>query len=145
MVGPPISYYFCSVIHVLALLRIIRFSEIGLNVKWNEKTKRAHNDFKITMRMSGKPASCSSTFCLVFPWASLNYVISFSTQVPPVEVELSDEPELAPLTLTHVFGPVVLHVLILALASLVWMGELCLGFGQRRGRIERNNRLWNNH
>ena len=67
MVGPPISYYMCSVIHVHALPRIIRFSEFGLNMKWNEKTKRAHNDFKITMRMSGKPASFPSTFCLVFP------------------------------------------------------------------------------
>ena len=58
-----------------------------------------------------------------------------------MEVELSDEPELAPLTLTHVFGPVVLHVLLLALACLVWLGELCLGFGQRRGRMTKPNMI----
>ena len=53
-----------------------------------------------------------------------------------MEVELSDEPELTPLSLTHVFGPIALHVLILALATLVWLGELCFGFVQSRGRMK---------
>ena len=47
-------------------------------------------------------------------------------QVPPVKIEHSDKPEIAPLTLTHMLGPMVLHVLILALGTLVWLTELCV-------------------
>ena len=57
-----------------------------------------------------------------------------SPQVPPVTVEISDVPEIAPLTLTHLFGPMVLHALILALATLVWLAELCYRIGQKRKR-----------
>ena len=58
-------------------------------------------------------------------------------QVSDVTVKLSDELELVPLTLSHVQGPLVLHVLILGLATLVWLAELCIDIWQRM----RRNRL----
>ena len=44
-----------------------------------------------------------------------------------MNVELSDVPEIVPLTLTHLLGPLILHALILALASFVWLAELFFG------------------
>ena len=43
-----------------------------------------------------------------------------------MEVEFSDKPELAQLTVNHMQGPLGLHALILALATLVWLAELCV-------------------
>ena len=44
-----------------------------------------------------------------------------------MEVEFSDHPELEPLTLIPLQGPLGLHTLILVLATLVWFVEV--GFG----------------
>ena len=52
--------------------------------------------------------------------------------MPPLTVEHSDAPEIAPLTLEHLVGPMALHGLILALATLVWLVELCCGIGQKK-------------
>ena len=43
-----------------------------------------------------------------------------------MEVEFSDKPELSQLTVNHLQGPLGLHALILALATFVWLAELCL-------------------
>ena len=52
--------------------------------------------------------------------------------MPPLTVEHSDAPEIAPLTLEHLAGPMALHALILVLATLVWLAELCCGIGQKK-------------
>ena len=49
-----------------------------------------------------------------------------------MEVEFSDKPELAQLTVNHMQGPLGLHALILVLATLVWLAELCLGAIKQR-------------
>ena len=49
-------------------------------------------------------------------------------------VELSNELEILPLTPTHLFGPLVLHTLILVLATLAWLTELCCGIALTRRR-----------
>ena len=55
-----------------------------------------------------------------------------SVQVPPVKIAFSDKPELVPLTVTHLLGPLLLLALILLLAIFVWMTELCIGFVQQK-------------
>ena len=52
-----------------------------------------------------------------------------------MNIELSDEPEIVPLTPAHLFGPLVLHALILVLAGFVWLAELFFGLIQRRKHI----------
>lgn len=42
-----------------------------------------------------------------------------------MNVELSDEPEILPLTPTHIIGPLVLLASCLVLAFFVWLAELC--------------------
>ena len=49
-----------------------------------------------------------------------------------MKIEHSDKPEIAPLTLAHMLGPMVLHALILALGTLVWLTELCFGSVQQK-------------
>ena len=49
-------------------------------------------------------------------------------------VKLSNKLEILPLTPTHLFGPLVLHTLILVLATLAWMAELSCGIGITRRR-----------
>lgn len=39
------------------LPRVKRFSQFGLNLKWNEMAKHAYSDYKIAMRKSGKNVS----------------------------------------------------------------------------------------
>ena len=64
--------------------------------------------------------------------------------MPPVNVELSDEPEIVPLTLTHLLGPLILHALILAFASCVWLAELLFGFIEERKNVHHlvRNKGW---
>ena len=63
------------------------------------------------------------------------------SQVPPVEVEFSDKPELAPLTLTHVQGPLILvWGLGLCLASLAWLSELFVGNKKEDVRVDHGSR-----
>ena len=50
-----------------------------------------------------------------------------------MKVDFSDHPELEPLTLIHLQGPLGLHAVILILATFVWFGELCM---DRLGKIE---------
>ena len=52
--------------------------------------------------------------------------------MPPLTVEHSDVPEIAPLNLEHLAGPMALHALVLALATLVWLAELCCGIWQKK-------------
>ena len=52
--------------------------------------------------------------------------------MPPLTVEYSDAPEIAPSTLEHLVGPMALHALILALSTLVWLAELCCGIWQKK-------------
>ena len=88
-----------------------------------------------------------NNFCTSYPHLTLSiapYPISsvdkclqsnFSFQIDPVPVKVSsDVPEIAPLTLTHLAGPLALHALILALATLVWLAELCYVIWQKRKR-----------
>ena len=37
--------------------RVRRYSQFGLNIKWNEMSKQAYSDYKIAMKNSGKTAS----------------------------------------------------------------------------------------
>ena len=41
----------------LCLVRVRRFSQFGLNLKWYEMAKIAHSNWKIAMRNSGKSVS----------------------------------------------------------------------------------------
>ena len=50
----------------------------------------------------------------------------------PILIEYSDKPTEEKLTLTHLFGPMLLHAVIMALATIVWIGELCFGAYQRK-------------
>ena len=53
--------------------------------------------------------------------------------MPPVEVEFSDKPEIAPLTLTHMTGPFgLVWGLGLGMATVAWLAELCMGMIQKR-------------
>ena len=79
------------------------------------------------MRKSGKPVSqCLKNVLLI-----LMIRIDIS-QAPPVEVDFSDTPELEPLTLLPLQGPLTLHALILVLASLAWLAELFACLRQER-------------
>ena len=49
-----------------------------------------------------------------------------------MEVEFSDNPELGPLTVVHLMSLFFIHGLFLAIATLVWLGELLFGFIQKR-------------
>ena len=49
-----------------------------------------------------------------------------------MEILFPDEYELAPLTVTPLLGPLLVHALILLLAILVWMTELYFGFVQQK-------------
>ena len=49
-----------------------------------------------------------------------------------MEILFPDEYELAPLTVTPLLGPLLVHGLILLLAILVWMTELYFGFVQQK-------------
>ena len=52
-------------------------------------------------------------------------------QVGQVEVEFSDKPELAPFTVTHLVSLLFINGLFLAIAIVVWLGELWLGFAKK--------------
>ena len=47
--------------------------------------------------------------------------------MPPVEVEYSDKPEWGPLTVSHLHSQLLVHGLLLSIAIVVWVGELCVG------------------
>ena len=49
-----------------------------------------------------------------------------------MEVEFSGLPELGPLTVTHLMSLLFIHGLFLAIATLVWLGELWFGFVQQK-------------
>ena len=49
-----------------------------------------------------------------------------------MEILFPDEYELAPLTVTPLLGPLLVHALFLLLAILVWMTELYFGFVQQK-------------
>ena len=49
-----------------------------------------------------------------------------------MEIQFPDEYELAPLTVTPLLSPLLVHVLFLLLAIFVWFIELCFGIVQQR-------------
>ena len=66
-----------------------------------------------------------------------------------MEVDFSDLPELEPLTLLPLQGPLALHALILILATLVWFAELCMGTLRERKKLvfqqEPSERNWSDN
>ena len=66
----------------------------------------------------------------LFKWLLIG---KYFSQVPPVEVEFSDKPELTPLTLTHLQGPLIMvWALGIGAASMAWLAELSVGAIQNR-------------
>ena len=106
--------------------RVRRFLQFGLDKKWIEKAKIDHSDWKIAMKKSGNPVSRHFFSCCNI------HVTKYSAQVPSVEVEFSDRPKIEKLTITHLLGPILLHCLIMALATFVWLGEMFFGYFQKR-------------
>ena len=107
--------------------RIKQFSQFGLHVKWQRMAKSAYYDWKMAMKRNRKPASLQSKE----PIFVHLYKVILLTQLPPVEVEFSDKPESGPLTISHLLSQFVLHTFLLALCTLVWVGEICAGALQK--------------
>ena len=90
--------------------------------------KDAYHDLNMARMWSGNPV-CLHLQGPVFICQSK--IILF-TQRTPVKVEYSDKPEAGPLTILHLLSQLVLHIFLLALCTLVWIGELCVRAAQKR-------------
>ena len=66
---------------------------------------------------------------------AINDALQAAMNAPQPKLKESEK-----LTMIHLLGPILLHILIMALATLVWIGELCLGaFKRRKDRVTKMN------
>ena len=72
-------------------------------------------------------------------WLKIYCIIFKYLQVGQVEVEFSDKPEWAPFTVTHLMSLLFINGVFLAIAVVVWLGELWLGFAKKRMNHTQND------
>ena len=65
-----------------------------------------------------------------------------SQQLTTLHIEFSDEPKVEVLRFEHVKGPVLLHGLVLALATFAWLMELCIAAVKNRKKRLAEIRQW---
>ena len=64
-------------------------------------------------------------------WLKIDYIKFKYLQVGQVEVEFSDKHDLGPLTVAQLMSLLFINGLFLAIAIVVWLGGLWLGFAQK--------------